>query len=1343
MEENTMNPQPASTNQDRPLRPGEVLIYSDENFQGQEQLIAEDTPVLNPDFAIASFRLGPKTGVTLFSEAKYGGRSQQMTAELSSLKDSRLQDQKAKSLPDQPDPKAKSLKIWLSAGKAFTGYWAIEAGAGRYLSVHQDTNGACILTTSPEVSDSEAFRIEDLGRVAHDRRKVSFESRAFSTGPSLVTPRGHPLTIAALQDVIMVDQSKKGPRNFSLMVGEKWIRYDPEEECFRTTDQSLDAMIFRKAIQLAEDENQVGELLQGDVALFENPSYWGKAWVLDKDLADFNCVSGLSNAVSSIQLGQLTGATIYTKAHYMADDTRMGKQDVVSNIPSLAQEQVDDNRIASLQTWQIKTPESLNLSFTCSLSQDYRSAENTFKEYSAYRTTLRLPPTVESVEVWTTDQTEIEVENKRYPVDEVKSVPLRPNPFHSLVITTDAIESPSNEDRKGSLKAPGLKIRTNTMQLDERIVIFPDRGVHERLANLKEDELWGAQYKDEHGTPISLRKGDQKREDVANAQSMVTKLMSTVKYSESATGGQTQSIDPEQLHGQSWALEFSTYRVHATTLYVREGPGIDHKPVGFLRKGDKVEALAFSQDGGWVKLRRSTDGLTGWSSRLYLDNIADRSLSGDRYQVTADTLYVREGPGIEYRAVGSVQRNEMVTAIGANDDGTWRQICRDDGMVGWSSASYLALVLPPLPSEDVTGVSFRVTGSLNVRKGPGVSFTTLGYLLIDDIVEALEANADGRWLRVRRTRDGLTGWASKRYLVRLVPAAPAPELPPAAVPARLGYGLAPETRFYETSKESVAELLAKAQSPDKDLAQSWPGDIWDLMKNAASIVVTGIEQGVAVIIKTVSDGVETAFNWIVDTAAKAAAFVEGILERIGMAIEEVIKWLRDVFDWDDILNTRDHLSKAILDALDSFATQVAPAMKGQVQQFFEAQKTSVVKGLNDAIIGLGGRPDAGGSTSPTSSGKGPAGLSDTLDWILSKVMSAGPGGLSFVSEASGAVSFSADFERFWANTVVQGLGTAVALPTGLGEVCTTLFDHPNEPLLALQKLLETLGDVVVDLLNLGETIAVGLLDFVEEMIEKIKKIITADIRLPFISDLMEWMGKGSVTFKLLDATTLILAIPVTAVYKTIFKEAPFKTGQALDPGVKLGLLIASGIGSLTSQAISGFLDGSKGDHPVLEFIVWIGNLVGLASQPIDWAESSDPASHDKLGERAWNLGFRMWDVIDFLVDGSALLKCGTNARRAEKKAAAQLSAMSFLSGAIREIVLIGKMIADGISKGIGAGAKVLLDIAAALPRPFAPLHDGGPQAILALVIIDIAAGLAGAASIGIAIDDLYHPDPQS
>jgi hypothetical protein len=300
-------------------------------------------------------------------------------------------------------------------------------------------------------------------------------------------------------------------------------------------------------------------------------------------------------------------------------------------------------------------------------------------------------------------------------------------------------------------------------------------------------------------------------------------------------------------------------------------------------------------------------------------------------------------------------------------------------------------------------------------------------------------------------------------------------------------------------------------------------------------------------------------------------------------------------------------------------------------------------------------------------------------------------------------------------------------------------------LLALQKLLGMVRDVIVGLLDLGETIAVGLLDFVEEMIEKIKTIITAPIRLPFISDLMELRekGTGSLPFSLLDATTLILAIPVTAVYKAIFKEAPFKMEQALDPVEQLGWLVVGGIGNFVNQMISGVLDALKGDHFVLECACWVCGLAGLAPQINDWAESLDPASHDKLGQRGWNLGFRMWDVIDFFIDSLALLKCEKNARRAEKEAA-QLSAASFLSGVIREIVLIGKMIADFISNHVVEGAKVLLDIVTALPRVCGPLmRERGSQAILWLLIIDAAATTAGAASTAFAIDELSHPAPGS
>ena len=103
---------------------------------------------------------------------------------------------------------------------------------------------------------------------------------------------------------------------------------------------------------------------------------------------------------------------------------------------------------------------------------------------------------------------------------------------------------------------------------------------------MKEGELWNATYKDRMGKTQNLIKdrSPQKQTDTANAQNMITKIMSTVKYSKSAYGGDEQSIAPEELHGQCWALDFSTYRVKAGTLYVREGPGTNFTAVGFLRR---------------------------------------------------------------------------------------------------------------------------------------------------------------------------------------------------------------------------------------------------------------------------------------------------------------------------------------------------------------------------------------------------------------------------------------------------------------------------------------------------------------------------------------------------------------------------------------------------------------------------------------------------------------------------------------------------------------------------------------------------------------------------------------
>lgn len=220
------------------------------------------------------------------------------------------------------------------------------------------------------------------------------------------------------------------------------------------------------------------------------------------------------------------------------------------------------------------------------------------------------------------------------------------------------------------------------------------------------------------------------------------------------------------------------YSINAASLSARAGPGTNYKTIGNFLRNDIVESLESNTTGSWIRVRRISDGLTGWCSATYLIRITTPpppppppvDQTGDRYRVTATSLNVREGPGTNFKLLGVVELNEVVIAISTNADKSWRQIRRMDGLVGWVSAKYLVLMptTPPQPPADESaGDWYRVTlARLNVREEPNPTSKIVGFLSKNEAVVALSINADKTWVRFRRV-DGLIAWASKTYLVNL------------------------------------------------------------------------------------------------------------------------------------------------------------------------------------------------------------------------------------------------------------------------------------------------------------------------------------------------------------------------------------------------------------------------------------------------------------------------------------------------------------------------------------------------------------------------------------------------
>ena len=81
----------------------------------------------------------------------------------------------------------------------------------------------------------------------------------------------------------------------------------------------------------------------------------------------------------------------------------------------------------------------------------------------------------------------------------------------------------------------------------------------------------------------------------------------------------------------------------------------------------------------------------------------------------------------------------------------------------------------PDPDPEPTSKRFRVTvPSLKVRESASLLAPQVGSILLNEIVEEIDANADRTWLNIRKLDDSLSGWSFAAYLQRVSGPAPDP-----------------------------------------------------------------------------------------------------------------------------------------------------------------------------------------------------------------------------------------------------------------------------------------------------------------------------------------------------------------------------------------------------------------------------------------------------------------------------------------------------------------------------------------------------------------------------------------
>ncbi len=242
----------------------------------------------------------------------------------------------------------------------------------------------------------------------------------------------------------------------------------------------------------------------------------------------------------------------------------------------------------------------------------------------------------------------------------------------------------------------------------------------------------------------------------------------------------------------AWA---ATGTITGSVVNIRSGPGTNYTKVGAITKGAQVEVI--KQAGDWCEIRFAGNK-TGWVSSSLISvkatsqsqpvvsttsssTVSATGSGTTTVEVTGTTVNLRQGPGTSYKVVGKVSKGTVLTVV--DKSGDWYKITGQGIPVGYISSSLVKIRnnVATTGSSSTQGSVAQgtqnkaalVTGQVvNLRSGPGTSYSKVGQLVKGDTVQVLKSSSD--WYLVK-TESGAQGWVAG-WLVQVVTSGSTPNM---------------------------------------------------------------------------------------------------------------------------------------------------------------------------------------------------------------------------------------------------------------------------------------------------------------------------------------------------------------------------------------------------------------------------------------------------------------------------------------------------------------------------------------------------------------------------------------
>ena len=332
---------------------------------------------------------------------------------------------------------------------------------------------------------------------------------------------------------------------------------------------------------------------------------------------------------------------------------------------------------------------------------------------------------------------------------------------------------------------------------------------------------------------------------------------------------------------------------------------------------------------------------------------------------------------------------------------------------------------------------------------------------------------------------------------------------------------------------------------------SWT-DVFCAVADAASsvtdVVVNAVGDAIDATITMVVAGVTYVWDAIVQGVGQLLDLVQTIFDNLQADFWALVGWLGWVFNWNDILLTHQAISYFLTNGIDW-----AKYALGQVQGSIEQAITGVQSDIASAVAAyLGSQVPSGSTIASTISAQPdpPPGIelnADPRNVFLRglrangnnatvtaspvppspPVVTAADALLSQVSGYASAASGSAELQAF----------ATLAEPTTTNP--SGLVDQP------LAEVVQAVADGATWGLGLVQDGVGAMFGLAADAVDLTSTMLTATWDIPLVTDIYKWVTDGS-DLSALDVSCLLLAVPATIIYKSLFGEAPVPDKPALD-----------------------------------------------------------------------------------------------------------------------------------------------------------------------------------------------------